>query len=492
MKRNSFKLIGITLLIADALVLFSSCKTDQESENKPNFILIFTDDMGFADLGCYGAKGYQTPHLDQMAAEGIKFTDFYVASSVCSPSRAALMTGCYSQNVGLSEVLDSWAETGISSEETTLAEIFKTQGYNTAIYGKWHLGHHPEFLPTRHGFDEFFGIPYSNDIWPFHPTKPNLFPDLPLFENEKILEYNSDQTKFTTQFTERSIGFIKKNKDNPFFIYLAHVMPHVPLFVSDKYEGKSEIGIYGDVIMEIDWSVGQILKTLKEEGLDDNTFIMFTSDNGPWLSYGDHGGSAGPLRNGKTTTFEGGLRVPCIMRWPGKIPSGIVCGEIATSMDILPTFANLINAPLPEKQIDGKDIWPLISNQTGAVSPHEAFFYYDVWKLDAVRSGRWKLHLPRKYYTVVEPGSGGMPGPSNWSYINLSLFDLENDIGEQHDLSFEHPEIVDRLLAYAQKARLELGDAELKVDENIVDYWQSRKYFRIRGENNREPGRIKK
>lgn len=487
---RNFKYLGYTILFIDGLAVITGCKIQDDVEKKPNFILIFTDDQGYADVGAYGATGYQTPYLDQMAAEGIRFTDFYVASSVCSPSRAALMTGCYSQNVGLPEVLDSWSGIGISSDETTIAEIFKSQGYNTAIYGKWHLGHHPEFLPTRHGFDEFFGIPYSNDMWPFHPTKPDFFPDLPLLENEMVLEYNSDQSKFTTQFTERTVDFIRKNKNEPFFIYLAHVMPHVPLFVSDKFEGKSEMGLYGDVIMEIDWSVGQILQALKEEGLDENTIVVFTSDNGPWLSYGDHGGSAGPLRDGKTTTFDGGMRVPAIMRWPGNIPAGEVCREIATTMDLLPTFANLIKAPLPEKPIDGKDIWPLMSGQPDAVSPHEAFFYYDVWKLDAVRSGNWKLHLPRKYYTSVEPGSGGLPGTSEWSYIDLALFDLKNDIGEQHDLSFKHPEIVDRLLGYAQKARFEIGDAELKVDETIVDYWQSRKYFRIRGINNREPGRI--
>lgn len=486
---RNFKYLGYTILFIAGLAVITGCRIQKDVEKKPNVILIFTDDQGYADVGAYGATGYQTPNLDQMAAEGIRFTDFYVAASVCSPSRAALMTGCYSQNVGLPEVLDSSSEIGIRSDETTIAEIFKSQGYNTAIYGKWHLGHHPEFLPTRHGFDEFFGIPYSNDIWPFHPTKPDFFPDLPLYENETVLEYNSDQSKFTTQFTERTVDFIRKNKSKPFFIYLAHVMPHVPLFVSDKFEGKSEKGLHGDVIMEIDWSVGQILQALKEEGLDEKTIVVFTSDNGPWLSYGDHGGSAGPLRDGKTTTFDGGQRVPAIMRWPGNIPAGEVCREIATTMDLLPTFAKLIKAPLPEKPIDGKDIWPLMSGQPDAVSPHEAFYYYDVWKLDAVRSGSWKLHLPRKYYTSVEPGSGGLPGTSDWDYIPLSLFDLENDIGEQNDVSAKYPEIVDKLLLLAQKARHEIGDAEKKVVEGI-DYWQSRTYYRIRGINNREPGRI--
>jgi arylsulfatase len=398
------------------------------------------------------------------------------------------MTGCYAQNVGLPEVLHPWSEKGINSEETTLAEVFKAKGYRTAIYGKWHLGHHPQFLPTRNGFDEFFGLPYSNDMWPNHPTKPNFFPDLPLMENEAIVGLNPDQSQFTTQFTERTINFIKENRNNPFFIYLAHVMPHVPLFVSDKFKGKSEKGLYGDVVMEIDWSVGQILKTLEEEGLDDRTFVMFTSDNGPWLSYGDHAGSAGVLHEGKTTTFEGGQRVPCIMRWPGKIPPGRECKELSTTMDLLPTFANLIDSPLPGHHIDGKDIWPLISGQPGASTPYEAFYYYDVWKLDAVRSGKWKLQLPHKYFSVIEPGSGGIPGENGWKYIGLSLFDLENDAGERIDVSAEYPGVVEDLVRLAAKARHEIGDAEKKVVEG-VDFFDARTYYRIRGEYNREPGR---
>jgi len=485
---KNIKFLGFLIVCMSVLAIFSGCKKEQNIKEKPNFIVIITDDQGYSDVGCFGAEGFQTPNLDQMASEGIRFTDFYAASSVCSPSRSALMTGCYSQNVGLPEVLDPWSEIGINSEETTIAEVFKSQGYSTAIYGKWHLGHHPQFLPTQHGFDEFFGIPYSNDMWPNHPTKPNFFPDLPLMENEAILELNPDQSQFTTQITEHTIKFIKDHKNNPFFIYVAHVMPHVPLFVSEKFKGKSEKGLYGDVIMEIDWSVGQILNTLKEEGLDENTFVMFISDNGPWLSYGNHAGSAGPLQEGKTTTFDGGQRIPCIMRWPRKIPDGEVCGELATTMDMLPTFVKLIDAPLPEKHIDGKDIWPLISSQPDATSPHEAFYYYDVWKLDAVRSGKWKLQIPHKYFSVIEPGSDGIPGRSEWKYIGLSLFDLENDIGEQHDVSAEYPEIVKRLILLAEKARHDIGDAEKKVIEG-VDFFDSRTYYRIKGNNNREPGR---
>jgi len=486
---NNFKFFGATILFIDSVAMFSGCKMDQNIEKKPNFIVILTDDLGYGDVGVYGAEGYQTPNLDRMASEGIMFTDFYAASSVSTPSRAALMTGCYPQRVGLPEVLDSWSETGINSEETTIAEVLKSTGYATAIYGKWHLGHHPQFLPTRHGFDEFFGLPYSNDLWPKHPTKPNFFPDLPLIKDEEIIEYNPDQSKFTTQFTEHTIEFIKKHKNDPFFIYLPHVMPHVPLFVSDKFKGKSNKGLYGDVIMEIDWSVGQILNTLKEEGLDDNTLVIFISDNGPWLSYGDHAGSAGPLKEGKTTTFDGGQRIPCIMRWPGHIPAGNICKEMASEMDILPTLGQLAKAPLPTNYIDGKDIWPLISCQPEATSPHEALFYYDVWTLEAIRSGKWKLHLPHKYFSVVEPGKGGIPGISEWKKIEMSLIDLENDEGENRDVSAEHPEIVESLLMLIEKARQDLGDAEKKVVEGL-DFFNSRTYYRIKGKNVRAPGHI--
>jgi arylsulfatase A-like enzyme len=295
--------------------------------DKPNFIIIFCDDAGYADVGCFGAKGFETPNLDRMAAEGVRFTDFYVAAASCTPSRAALMTGCYPQRVSLPHVLGPKAKIGVNSEEQTIAELLKSRGYATACYGKWHLGHHPEFLPKRHGFDDYFGLPYSNDMWPHHPERPGGYPDLPLVEGERVIEYNPDQTKLTTWYTERAVKFIEANSDRPFFLYVPHSMPHVPLYVSDKFKGKSKQGLYGDVIMEIDWSVGQILSTLKRFGIDEQTLVIFSSDNGPWLSYGDHAGSARPLREGKGTTFDGGQREPCIMRWPGRIPVGTVCEE---------------------------------------------------------------------------------------------------------------------------------------------------------------------
>jgi arylsulfatase A-like enzyme len=346
----------------------------------------------------------------------------------------------------------------------TLAEVVKQRGYATAAFGKWHLGHHPKFLPTRHGFDEYSGLPYSNDMWPRHPTAGKNFPPLPLIEGDKVIQEMPDQTQLTTWYTERAVKFIEKNRDRPFLLYVAHSMPHVPLHVSDKFKGKSPRGLYGDVIMEIDWSVGQILQTLNRLGLDERTLVIFTSDNGPWLSYGDHGGSAGPLREGKGTMFEGGVRVPCIMRWPGKIPAGTATNELAATIDVLPTIAKLVGAKLPAGRIiDGKDIWPLMSGQPGAKSPHNAYYYYWGHDLQAVRSGRWKLHLPHAYSSLGEPrGGGGKPGPYVQKKIGLTLYDLEADVGEKIDVAGQHPDIVRRLQALAEKARDDLGDSRTK------------------------------
>lgn len=477
-RRDFLKAVGLG---AAALTMPGCMSVSQVAAGKrgdgrpPNFVIIFTDDQGYADVGCFGAKGFETPNLDRMAVEGVRLTDFYVAAASCTPSRAALMTGCYPQRVSLPYVLGPKAKIGISSAEYTIAEILKPRGYATACYGKWHLGHHPEFLPTRHGFDNYFGLPYSNDMWPRHPTNKS-FPNLPLIEGEKIIEYNPDQTKLTTWYTERAVKFIEANSDRPFFLYLPHSMPHVPLYVSDKFKGKSKQGLYGDVIMEIDWSVGQILSTLKRLGIDKQTLVIFSSDNGPWLSYGDHAGSARPLREGKGTTFDGGQREPTIMRWPGKIPVGLVCKEAASAMDILPTLAKLAKAKLPTYRIDGKDIWPLMSGEPGAKSPHEALFYYNSWALEAVRSGKWKLHLPHGYRTLAgrSGGTGGKPVKYKQAKIGTSLFDLENDIGEQHEIGAKHPEVVKRLLRLADRMREDIGDSAKKMT----------------GKGRRPPGRI--
>ena len=342
--------------------------------------------------------------------------------------------------------------------------MLKARGYATAIYGKWHLGHRAKFLPTRHGFDDYFGLPYSNDMWPKHPDPKNKFPPLPLIAGEKTIETNPDQTKLTTWYTEKAVAFIEKNKDRPFFLYLPHSMPHVPLFVSDRHKGKSKEGLYGDVIREIDWSVGEVLKALKKHGLDEKTLVIFSSDNGPWLSYGDHAGSAGPLREGKGTTWEGGVRVPCVMRWPGRVPAGTVCTEPAMTIDILPTLVELAGAKGPRNTIDGKSIRELVEGKAGAKSPHEAYFFWWDRELQAVRSGKWKLHFPHEYRTLAKGGGkGGRPAAYRKEATALALYDLSVDAGEKTDVAAKHPGVVKRLRKLADKAREELGDSATKT-----------------------------
>ena len=481
---------GLLAVIVFNCAVPSTVTAAGSSAKHPNVVLILTDDQGYADVGCFGAHGFQTPNLDRMAREGTRFSDFYVASSVCSPSRAALMTGCYPQRIGLPVVLEADSEIGLSGQEETIPQLLKRVGYATGMFGKWHLGDRPAFLPTRHGFDEYFGLPYSNDMWPSHPTKKTFFPDLPLLEAERPVAYNPDQTQLTTRYTERSVAFIERHKDHPFFLYLAYNAPHVPLFVSDKVRGKSERGLYGDSCEEIDWSVGEVLKTIQRLGLDERTLVIFLSDNGPWLSYGNHAGSSVPLRNGKTTSYEGGFRVPCIMRWPGHIPANRLCREMVTSMDLLPTLATLAGAKQPAKKIDGKNIGPLLTAERGAKSPHNAFFYYNGWQLDAVRSGPWKLILPLTYYAVEEPGKDGMPGKHVWTNMSLSLYDLQNDVGEQTDVALEHPDVIERLLRLVAEAREDLGDGVMRVNPEKKDYFQARRLYRIPGKNQRPAGRV--
>ena len=420
--------------------------------------------MAYADIAPFGSKT-ATPNLSRMAREGMRFTDFYVGQAVCSASRVALLTGCYPNRVGILGALGPRSRIGINSNEVTLAEILKGRGYATAIYGKWHLGDAPQFLPIRHGFDEWFGLPYSNDMWPFHPVNPTNYPPLPLYENEKVAQVMPDQTQLTTWYTERAVNFIERKKDQPFFLYLAHNLPHVPLFVSDKFKGKSGRGLYADVIMEIDWSVGEVLRALKRNGLDDNTLVIFTSDNGPWLLYGDHAGSALPLREGKATTFDGGVREPTLMRWPGKIPAGSVCREMARTMDLLPTIVKLAGTNAPtDRIIDGKDIWPLMSGARDARTPHEVHYYYWERGLEAVRSGNWKLHFDHKYTTPRPAGGNGKPGRVGTNETGLALFDLSNDICEKRNVADEHPDVVARLQALAEQAREDLGDSLTRRD----------------------------
>ena len=455
------------LMLAAWCSVSLSAKTDT---NPPNVVVIFMDDMAYADIGPFGAKAYPTPHLDRMAKEGRKFTDFYVTQAVCSASRAGLLTGCYNVRVGILGALGPKSTHGINSKEITLAELCKQRGYATACFGKWHLGHHKEFLPLQHGFDEYFGIPYSNDMWPYHPGVRHLpmaerlkkWPHLPLIEGNKIINptvTGKDQEQITTQLTERSVRFIEKNKDKPFFLYVPHPMVHVPLYVSDKFKGKSKAGLFGDVMMEIDWSVGQILETLRKHQLDQNTLVIFTSDNGPWLNYGDHAGSAGPLREGKGTMFDGGCRESALMWWPGTIPAGSECTTPAMTIDLLPTVAELISARLPKHPIDGKSIVHLLKG-TSDTSPHEAYYFYYGRQLQAIRMGKWKLHFPHGYRTMAgrPGGTGGIPTGYSQAKIGLALFDMEKDIGETTDVKAKLPDIVKQLQALGEKMRNELGD----------------------------------
>ncbi len=444
--------------LAAWMVLAAAARTES-APRPPNVVLVYADDLGYGDVSSYGAPRIRTPHIDRLAAQGVRFTDFYVAQAVCSASRAALLTGCYPNRVGIQGALMPDSPIGIAEGETTLAEVLKGRGYATAIYGKWHLGHLPPFLPTRHGFDDYFGLPYSNDMWPNHPAKMS-FPPLPLYSRDAVLTVNPDQSRLTGEYTRRAVAFIEAHRERPFFLYLAHAMPHVPLFASERFHGRSRQGLYGDVVEEIDWSVGQILAALRRLALERDTLVIFTSDNGPWLSYGDHAGSAGPLREGKGTAFEGGVRVPFVARWPGHIPPGTVVHEPAMTIDVLPTIAHLVGAPLPERQIDGLDITPLLLGQPGARSPHEALLFYYGSELRALRGGRYKLVLPHRSQTLDGPaGSGGIPGKYRQVDVPLALYDLVAEIGETTDVSAAHPEVVARLQALAEAARKDLGDS---------------------------------
>lgn len=454
---------ALATLVAIAIPMVSLAQP--ASPDRPNVVMIYCDDMGYGDLGCFGATAYATPNLDRMAAEGARFTDFYVSSAVCSASRAALMTGCYHERVGIRGALGPKSKLGLAHRETTMAEMFRSAGYATGMAGKWHLGARPSQAPIHHGFDEFLGLPYSGDMWPHHPERPKGYPNLPLIEGDApaVADVTAEvQKSLTTRFADRAVDFIKRNKDRPFFFYLAPNMPHVPLFVRDENAGKSGAGAYGDVIREIDEAVGSIFATLRNEGLDERTLVVFTSDNGPWLSYGDHGGSAGPLREGKGTSYEGGVRVPFLARWPGHIPAGLVQRQPAATIDLLPTFAALAGSALPAEPIDGLDVRPLLLGEADARSPHETlFFYYADGQLQAMRSGRWKLLFPHVTRTMTGQahGRGGVPGKYRELPVALELYDLDADLGETRNLASDRPEIVAALQQSADAIRARLGDS---------------------------------
>ena len=422
---------------AIALGLLGSCVTPAHGVDPrpharaPNIVLIFADDLGYGDLSCYGHPTIQTPQLDALAASGTKLTQFYVASPVCSPSRAALLTGCYPKRVGMQHhVIFPQHDYGLHTDELTIADLLRAEGYATGAFGKWHLGHRPGLLPTDQGFDEFLGVPYSNDMARYHRAPDAKYRyRLPLLHNDEVVEWEPDQHLLTRRYTAAAVQFIDEHHDQPFFVYLPHSMPHVPIYASADFEGTSPRGLYGDVIAEIDWSVGQLIAALERHDLRDDTLVIFTSDNGPWLQFRLRGGSAGLLRGGKGTNWEGGQREPFIASWPGVIPAGGLCSELTTAMDLLPTLAQLTGATLPtDRTIDGHDITDLLLARAGARSPTEQFLYYTSnGDLAGIRSGPWKLLL----------------GPTEPN--NAELYDVEQDVSEKWNVADEHPELVTRL-----------------------------------------------
>jgi arylsulfatase len=427
----------------------------------PNVVVIFCDDLGYGDIGAFGAKAWRTPNLDRMAAEGRKFSRFYVSSAVCSASRAALLTGSAHSRVGVHGAFGPGDRRGLAVEETTRAEVVRAKGYATAIFGKWHLGRPEGLLPVAQGFEEYFGLPYSGDMWPKHPETPKAYPPLPLMEGAKVLRTLDDQSDLTAEITARAVRFIGEKKDRPFLLYVPHPQPHVPLYCSERFLGKSGAGLYGDVIEELDWSVGEILGALRVNGLDERTLVVFTSDNGPWLSYGDHAGTTGGLREGKGTSWEGGIRVPCVMRWPGVIPAGSECREPVATIDLVPTVAALTGAELPAGRLDGVDVRAAMEGK-GPVPERELCMRYADNELQAVIAGRWKLVLPHAYRTLgdQEKAKGGIPVKYRVAKVTApELYDLENDPGEKRDVAAERPEEVARLLAAAERSRKELGDS---------------------------------
>lgn len=491
MKNSLFlKSVGIGLGLTTTPFLFGQNVISEKAP--PNIVMIFIDDMGYADVGCFGATKYKTPNIDKIAQEGIRFTNFYASTAVCSASRASLLSGCYSERVGIRGALMPWATIGLNPKETIIPEVLKNAGYTSAIFGKWHLGHQKEFLPLQQGFDYYYGLPYSNDMWPVGfdgvPILKNVdgksnwkanYPPLVLIEGNNPVDTIAtleDQGKLTTIYTEKAVKFIENHNNKPFFLYLPHSMVHVPIAVSDKFKAKSGEGLFADVMMELDWSVGQILDALERNGLTENTLVIFTSDNGPWLNFGNHAGSAFPLREGKGDMWEGGCRVSCVMKWPKVIKENTVCHELASTIDLLPTFASINNLDLPENKIDGVNILSLLDG-TFIKPPREDFLYYYSGELIAVRKGDWKLVFPHTYrsYKDVVPGKDGFPGPYAKGIVSThELYNLAEDISEQNNVIAMQPEIVAELMILGEHAREELGD----------------KITGVKGKAVREPGRI--
>lgn len=470
--------------ISCSAILLSAVSCSQQQIKPPNVILVFIDDFGYGDLGCYGNTVHRTPHIDRMAEEGVRLTNFYVASSVSTPSRAALMTGCYPRRISMHvnadpspllskgrQVLFPVSHKGLNPSEITIAELLKEKGYATACVGKWHLGDQLPFLPTRQGFDYYYGIPYSNDMdRPYCP--------LPLMENEEVVVAPVGNDSLTYRYTMKAVEFIKQNKQQPFFLYLPHNMTHDPLDASPAFKGKSANGIYGDATEELDWSMGELFRTLREEGLDSNTIVIFTTDNGAEPRFG---GSNLPLRGAKGTTYEGGFRVPCIIRYPGQVPAGQINNELITSMDILPTLGHFCDFQVPDDRIiDGHDVSAIWEGKT-IESPTKVFYYYQKQQLQAIRSGKWKYHLPLEQ-RIIGPH---LPDTEQGEEL---LFNLEEDIAETYNLADQYPEIISQIQLLIEKGRHDLGDWELEgrnirpagiIDEPFPRLLNNKKYDKL-------------
>ncbi len=475
-RRGTGAAVALGLLAAAPLAPRSAAgpqDAPRAAQAPPSVLLIVTDDQGYRDLGCYGALGFETPRLDALAAEGLRATDFHVSQATCTSSRASIQTGCYANRVGLEGALMPWSEVGLAPAETTLAELLRARGHRTQFIGKWHLGHQPEHRPTRHGFDHWFGLPYSNDMWPVNfdgelvgeDHWKQKYPLLPLYEDDEVVEELStlaQQDTLTRRYTDRALAFLEEAAPTgPFFLQLCHSMPHVPLGASEPFRGSSEQGFYGDVIQEIDASTGELLDALERLGVADSTLVIFTSDNGPWLNFGDHAGSALPLREAKGTAFEGGTRVPFLARLPGVIPAGSTSDSLMATIDLLPTIAELCGGEPGPLAIDGVSQLAHWRDPDGPSARSEYLHYYN-GELHAIRRGSWKLHLPHTHrtYERYPPGSGGHPGPTGTGRISNALFDLARDREERRDVSDLQPEVLAELLELAEAARAELGDGE--------------------------------
>jgi len=440
------------------LIAFSFVGTSFSNEDEktpPNVIIIFLDDAGWSDFQPFGENVIESPNVLELAQDGVMFKNFYVPQAICSASRAALLTGCYPGRTKVFSAIAPKAR-GLETNFPTMGEVFQESGYTTAMFGKWHIGDHDDTRPHTRGFDESCGLLYSNDMWKHHPTHPQFWGKYPLqfWENGQVIiddVGHEEQKNLTKWYTEHSVDFINRNKENPFFLYVPHSMPHVPIYCSDEFEGKSGSGLYGDVIMELDWSVGEITKALKENGIEDNTIIVFTSDNGPWVNYGNHAGTT-PFREAKGTSFDGGTRSACIISYPGHLKAGSISEKSFCTIDLLPTICSITGVPLPDSEIDGKNVWDLITGDPGAENPHDYYAFTTGSKLEAIMSGdgKWKLHLPHRYRSLDSAANDGAAGKYIQLKIEHALFDMENDPLESTEVQDQYPEVFEQMKEFAE------------------------------------------